>query len=459
MYQRYTTLFRYFQLSLDVVVLIVAFLVAGALRFDDLKVENQEYYNYYVQLFAFMILSWVVVALLVRSSVFYPSLEIRRSVGKLLNTILVHAAVLALLLVTLKGYYYSRLFFTYFYALFVPSVLLARIFIIKRFRIFLQKPSNARAIVLVGDSKEANDFAQSIDTHPEYGLRLTKRFSETDLSNPEDSERIKQTLLTENIEELYCGLPGHHPQLLQWLKLADANLIRFRYLPALGIKQIKLAHIEMLGEVPVLIPRKEPLEIRSNRIIKRVYDVIFSGLVMLLVFPIVLPIFALLVKLSSKGPVFFRQQRSGLNNDVFTVLKFRTMAVNNQANTLQATIGDARITPIGHFLRKHSLDELPQFFNVLLGHMSVVGPRPHMLRHTAAYRQLIDEFMVRHLIKPGITGLAQVRGLRGETTNPEQMRERVKADVYYLENWSLILDIKIISETIWNVLFGKKRGV
>jgi Undecaprenyl-phosphate glucose phosphotransferase len=442
------------------VVLVAAFLLAGALRFDDLKVENQEYYNYYVQLFAFMVLSWVVVALLVRSSVFYPSLEIRRSVAKLINTILIQAAVIALLLVSLKGYYYSRLFFTYFYLLFVPGVLLGRIFIIKRFRVFLQKPSNARAIALIGHTKEADDFAAALAAHPEFGLRLAKRFSnQTDLSNPEEAEQMKHDLSQENIEEIYCGLPSHHPQILNWLKLADANLIRFRYLPALGIKQINLAHIEMLGDVPILIPRKEPLEIRFNRILKRAFDIVFSSLVILIVFPIVLPLFALIVKLTSKGPVFFKQQRSGLNNDVFTVLKFRTMAVNKEADILQASADDIRITPFGKFLRKHNLDELPQFINVFLGQMSVVGPRPHMLAHTEAYRQLIDEFMVRHLIKPGITGLAQTQGLRGETSNPEQMRARVKADVYYLENWSLLLDLKIVGDTVWNMVTGKNRGM
>ncbi len=133
--------------------------------------------------------------------------------------------------------------------------------------------------------------------------------------------------------------------------------------------------------------------------------------------------------------------------------------MNKEADVRQATAGDERITKVGRFLRKHNLDELPQFINVLAGHMSVVGPRPHMLNHTEAYRKLINEFMVRHLIKPGITGLAQTRGLRGETENPEQMRKRVKADVYYLENWSLLLDMKIILETVWNMARGKAKGV
>jgi lipopolysaccharide/colanic/teichoic acid biosynthesis glycosyltransferase len=190
-----------------------------------------------------------------------------------------------------------------------------------------------------------------------------------------------------------------------------------------------------------------------------VFDVVFSLLVITLIFPWLVPVLVLAIKLNSNGPILFKQKRSGLNNRIFTVLKFRTMHVNKDADARQAIPGDERITRIGSFLRTHNLDELPQFFNVLMGHMSVVGPRPHMLQHTAEYSALINTFMVRHLIKPGITGLAQTRGLRGETTNTEQMRLRVKADVYYLENWSLLLDLKIIADTLWNMINGKSKGV
>jgi len=215
----------------------------------------------------------------------------------------------------------------------------------------------------------------------------------------------------------------------------------------------------MLGEIPVLVTRKEPLEYRHNRLIKRGFDNLFSLLVLLLIFPWLFPIIAVAIKINSNGPIFFKQKRSGLNNQVFTVLKFRTMVVNNEADNKQATANDSRITSVGKFLRQHNLDELPQFLNVLAGQMSVVGPRPHMLSHTAEYRKLIDEFMVRHFILPGITGLAQSRGLRGDTTQSELMRDRVKADVYYLENWIVILDLKIVLETIWNMISGSSKGI
>lgn len=460
MHNRYAKIFRYLQLGLDLVVLNAAFFLAGTLRFDDLRVENEDYYNYYVQLFVFMNITWVLVAVMLNSYVFYPALEIRRSLGKLFNTILTHGGVLALLLVSLKGYYYSRLFFTYYYLAFIPLVLLARIFIMQRLRQFLSKPSNAKPVVLLGDNKESQAFAEMVKNHPEYGLRLVGWFVEKPMQTQFLPLESAEAWITKNdVAEIYCALPSEDPRILNWLKWADANLIRFRYLPALGLTNVTNASVELMGEVPVLVPRKEPLEYRHNRLIKRVFDVVFSLLVITLIFPWLVPVLVLAIKLNSNGPILFKQKRSGLNNRIFTVLKFRTMHVNKDADARQAIPGDERITRIGSFLRTHNLDELPQFFNVLMGHMSVVGPRPHMLQHTAEYSALINTFMVRHLIKPGITGLAQTRGLRGETTDTEQMRLRVKADVYYLENWSLLLDLKIIADTIWNMINGKSKGV
>jgi len=204
------------------------------------------------------------------------------------------------------------------------------------------------------------------------------------------------------------------------------------------------------------VQRKEPLEYLHNRLIKRFGDVVISLLVVLLVFPWLFPILALGVKFSGKGPVFFKQKRTGLKDGDFTIYKFTSMAVNKEADVRQAIAGDTRITSFGRFMRKHNLDELPQFFNVLKGEMSVVGPRPHMLAHTEKYTALIDKYMVRHFAKPGITGLAQVSGLRGETRTTKEMEERVKTDVYYIENWSVLLDVKIILLTVFKTISGKK---
>ena len=200
--------------------------------------------------------------------------------------------------------------------------------------------------------------------------------------------------------------------------------------------------------------RQEPLDSTSSRRIKRAFDVTFSLGVILFIFTWLFPILALLVKLSGRGPVFFKQVRLGKDNEQFVCWKFRSMRMNKEADSKQATKNDPRVTAVGRFLRKSNLDEMPQFFNVLFGHMSIVGPRPHPLRLNEQYRDIIDKYMVRHFVRPGITGWAQVNGLRGETQTPELMERRVELDVWYLENWSFWLDLKIVVKTVTN-MFGK----
>ncbi|HBU45501.1 MAG TPA: undecaprenyl-phosphate glucose phosphotransferase, partial [Porphyromonadaceae bacterium] len=184
------------------------------------------------------------------------------------------------------------------------------------------------------------------------------------------------------------------------------------------------------------------------RLKKRAFDVVFSSAVILFIFSWLLPLLSIIIKLNSKGPVFFVQQRTGINNKTFNCIKFRTMKVNQEADTKQAVKNDNRITSIGNFLRKYNIDELPQFFNVLVGNMSVVGPRPHMLKHTEQYSALIEYYKVRHFVKPGITGWAQVNGYRGLTDELWKMQKRVEYDMEYLENWNFLWDIKIIVMTL-----------
>lgn len=203
--------------------------------------------------------------------------------------------------------------------------------------------------------------------------------------------------------------------------------------------------------------RHNPLKSMRNRVLKRGFDILFSSMA-LLAFPIVLIPVAIAIKMSSPGPVFFKQKRTGYKGKEFNCYKFRTMRVNAQADSLQATEHDPRKTRVGDFMRRTNIDELPQFINVFLGNMSVVGPRPHMLKHTEEYSKLIDKYMVRHLIKPGITGWAQVNGLRGQTEQLWQMEGRVEHDVWYIEHWSFLLDLKIIVRTIINAVHGEKNA-
>jgi len=193
-------------------------------------------------------------------------------------------------------------------------------------------------------------------------------------------------------------------------------------------------------------------------VVKRAFDIVFSSLVVLFVLSWLTPIIAILIKLESRGPVFFKQSRNGFNYKEFDCYKFRSMMPNKDANLYQATRGDLRITKVGRFIRKTSIDELPQFFNVLFGDMSVVGPRPHMVSHTDMYAKKIDKFMVRHFVKPGITGLAQTSGYRGEVETDKDIIGRVKYDIFYIENWSIFLDIKIITKTFVNAIRGEEKA-
>ncbi len=265
-----------------------------------------------------------------------------------------------------------------------------------------------------------------------------------------------------NVKEIYSTiLPNQHNDVAQLINNAENNCVRVRFIssqPAAETASGSLQPLEYVNFLPVIGLRAEPLNLLKNRIRKRVADIAISLAVIVFVLSWLMPLLAVVIKMTSRGPVFFRQQRSGKDNDVFWCIKFRSMTVNKGSDQQQAVKNDARITRIGAFMRKTSIDELPQFFNVLAGHMSICGPRPHMLLHTSMYRNSINKYMVRHFVKPGITGWAQVNGFRGETADQYLMEKRVEHDIWYLENWSLKLDIKIILLTILNALRGEQNA-
>ena len=247
-------------------------------------------------------------------------------------------------------------------------------------------------------------------------------------------------------------------QIVPVINYCENNLIHFYSVPNVRNYLRHRMHFEMIGSVPILSIRKEPLGKIENRLIKRIFDVIFSLLFLCTLFPIIFLIVGVTIKITSSGPIFFRQKRNGLNNKEFWRYKFRSMKVNKESDTLQATLNDPRKTKFGDFMRRTNIDELPQFINVLLGDMSIVGPRPHMLKHTEEYSKIINKYMVRHFIKPGITGWAQVTGFRGETRELEDMEGRVKADIWYMEHWSFLLDLYIMYKTVANVLHKDKQA-
>jgi putative colanic acid biosynthesis UDP-glucose lipid carrier transferase len=259
------------------------------------------------------------------------------------------------------------------------------------------------------------------------------------------------------VKEIYVSLELERLAEFQALQTAAyKRCLRVKLISDVPPTLLDNLSISYIGGLPVLSNHREPLEDIEHRIQKRLFDIAFSLLVIIFVMSWLYPIISILIKLQSPGPVIFKQLRSGKDNNAFTCFKFRSMIVN--AGEKQATKMDARITPIGRFLRRTSLDELPQFFNVLLGDMSVVGPRPHILTMTDEYSKLIDHYMVRHFLKSGITGWAQVNGFRGETKDLSSMERRVEHDIWYLENWSMLLDIKIIFMTIFQHVKGDENA-
>ena len=260
------------------------------------------------------------------------------------------------------------------------------------------------------------------------------------------------------IDELFCCLShDENEKIMSIMRFCDANFIKFYYVPRMiGNYNLNLKP-EKFGSIHLFTNHKEPLRSFGNRLLKRSFDVVVSSLVCIVMLPF-LPIIALIIKHQSPGPLLFKQKRTGMNGETFTCYKFRSMHVNKAADTQQATQDDPRKFPFGNFMRKSNLDEFPQFFNVLIGNMSIVGPRPHMLLHTEIYSEQIGRYMVRHFCKPGITGWAQVTGFRGETKELWQMEERIRRDIWYIENWSFSLDLQIIFLTFTSIFKHDKNA-
>lgn len=356
----------------------------------------------------------------------------------------------------------ALLFITFL--VFAPLLLSAKIIFLLSRRSRRDKMIDYINVVIVGGGHIAQDVRKYIYENKYLGYKVIGYFNEN--KNPDINEmkylgKIEnciEFIKNQDIKEIYCALPDSDVNKINQLMLeADREMIRFKLVPEVKDYFKKNVMVQVFGHLPVLSPRSEPLEIKVNQIIKRIFDIVFSLLVIILIMSWLVPFIAILIKLGSKGPVFFTQTRSGKDNQPFKCLKFRSMFMNGESDTKQAEQGDRRITRIGAFMRRNSIDEMPQFFNVLMGNMSVVGPRPHMLQHTEEYAQIIDEYMVRHFVLPGITGWAQVRGFRGQTLEKSAMKERIKADIWYLENWSFLLDLKIVFLTCWQIIVGQEN--
>lgn len=340
-----------------------------------------------------------------------------------------------------------------------------RVFVRMLLKFYRRKGYNFKRVVIVGAGKNGMELYRAMRDDISSGFNILGFFDDNlalkDIlpSYLGTTDKVEEFAIAKDIDEIYCTLPGTNDEkILRMLNFAEKQMIRFYIVPEFYRNVKKSMVMEFLESVPLLTIRREPLQAFYNRALKRSFDLVFSSVVLCTIFPILYVLIGFLIKRSSPGPIFFKQKRTGLYGHDFECYKFRTMRVNDQADTMQAVKDDPRKTKIGDFLRRTNLDEFPQFINVFKGDMSVVGPRPHMLKHTEQYSALIDKYMVRHLVKPGVTGWAQVTGYRGETKTLEQMEGRVKRDVWYIENWTFFLDLKIIVVTLVNMFRGDKNA-
>lgn len=316
---------------------------------------------------------------------------------------------------------------------------------------------NIRRVVVIGKNKKTDQLIKVFNEREEYGYKFMAQF------NPKNADfdifKCFNYIEKQKIDEIYCSVSElRNSEIEGFITFADNNLKLLKFLPDNKYIYSKKLKFEYYDYLPILSLRDIPLHAPINAILKRTFDIVFA---LLVIFGLLLwlgPFLALLISLESKGPVFFIQHRTGFDNRDFLCFKFRSMAVNSNSDTKQAGKNDMRVTKIGKFLRRTSIDELPQFYNVLFGNMSVVGPRPHMIKHTDEYANRVDKYMLRHFVKPGITGLAQVRGYRGEIESDSDIQNRIKLDIFYVENWSFLLDLKIIVQTMLNAVSGEEKA-
>jgi Undecaprenyl-phosphate glucose phosphotransferase len=457
--------FRYFPkifIVIDYLIINLLFF-SGKLYFFNFS-DNDTFVLDYRAQFIILNFSWLIIANLTglyKSSTFKESsLQFNALTKSLL--LFVIFSLIYLSLIFPKNINYANCFL--YFLLIGASTFVARLILFlyrKKHRVKIGRMLYQFDTVLIGE----NNFAQNLLTNSEIrrsiGIKGVYAFdhekaSTKYLGNIDDLIREFDDLEISKL--IFCDDRIKPQDYKTIIELAENKMVRVYMVPDFKHNNPSLVSYEMLANIPFLVLMKEPLSERKKQIIKRSFDILFSLFVIVFLLSWLIPIVALIIKLESRGPVFFLQKRSGLKNKAFNCIKFRSMTVNDVADLKIAEKGDRRITKFGEFMRKTSIDELPQFINVFIGNMSVVGPRPHMLSQTRQYSKITKKYMLRHMIKPGITGWAQVMGSRGEIFSNRDMELRVEKDIWYIQNWSFFLDLKIIFLTFYNIVKGDEQA-
>ncbi|MBL0739313.1 undecaprenyl-phosphate glucose phosphotransferase [Flavobacterium sp. GN10] len=458
---------RYYQILFilwDMILLNIAVFVSGLIKlknYDELPVIESR------TILLLGNLIWIGL-LLYKNSYKIIRIETLESIlSRTIKKVIIHASIVAVFVVFLEYSNISRLQLFCFYVIFFVLLMLSRFFLMRFLKYVRSEGYNFRNVVIVGANDKGERMRKILAKNLTYGYKFLGFFDQKENISGTTSDSVLggfddvQSYFTKvHVDEMYIALHIDNVNVINRLiDICEHHMVRIKFIPDFQLyTKSSRVEISFYENTPVLMSRREPLEYAVNRLLKKAFDICFSSLVILGLFPWLFPIVMIIIKLESPGPIFFKQDRSGRDNKAFSCFKFRSMTVNDSSDNKQAQKNDLRVTKFGAFMRKTSIDELPQFFNVFLGNMSVVGPRPHMLFHTQEYKELINNYLVRQYAKPGITGWAQVNGYRGETKELIDMENRVEYDIWYIENWSLLLDIKIIIKTVVNVFRGEKNA-
>ncbi len=451
---------RYLSL-LATIFLIEDIIMINLLFFVLLRLFHIEYYIVYHWILVLLNLSYLISFAIVKFNfddvreLHAPNI-IRRNFFKLVTMAII--LVVCLFILKISGAT-NRLFIFTFFCIAYAAMCIYQ-WITRKTITFLIRRSNSKTIIL-GAGLIGKKIDEEFLNNLYLGVKVLGFFDD----DPEQNdgkilgtiEEAKEYILRNKITRVYCTLPlSAEEKITDFIQFAEKHVVKFHIVPSIGYYYSgNHTVVEQIGNMPVFALRMIPLSYAHNAALKRGFDIIISLFFLVTLFPFIYLIMGILIKLSSPGPVFFKQKRTGADGKSFDCYKFRSMRCSSDAHTKQATVDDSRKTRIGDFMRKTSIDELPQFINVFKGNMSIVGPRPHMLLHTDEYSPKVDKYMVRHFIRPGITGWAQIHGFRGETKELDLMEKRIKADLWYVENWSLWLDITIILRTAFSILNDK----
>jgi len=463
---RYSWVLRPILIVYDLIIINVLSLVFLKFNSQELYFFSYEFFNNKNILYLFYsIVFWLL------STHFINFYKVYRytSLLNILSLILKQFFVYSILVYAFEGFFRSinievsvTLNYLIYTFLAISFVKLLSYYILKSIRVYLK--GNLRNIIVIGDGESVNALKKIFREKKELGYNIKAVFSNTQDENSSGDIEDSFTYLeknNDNIDEIYCSIADlSEKELNEYVRYANVNHCNIKFIPNTKKLINKRYKTDYYNYIPVLSIQEVALNNEVNKFIKRVFDIVFALLIIIFILPVISIILFVLIKLESRGPLFYKHKRTGINYKAFYCYKYRSLTTTQESKGTYVRQNDTRMTTIGKFIRRTSIDELPQFINVLKGEMSVVGPRPHMLTYTDDYSKKINKynFIYRHNVKPGITGLAQIKGYRGEIKRDEDIINRVKYDNFYIENWSLLLDLKIIGQTIINVLKGDEKA-